>query len=123
MQLPLLLLTTVYDGGMVKRPKNLSVAHMDYRIKWPRWILRVKGDCDNNKQRIRVCSSMSLKTQQHVIFHEMLHAIWYSYGITLPSEDDDYESEEDLVNRLSGPIMETLHRNPEFTEFITAPVD
>lgn len=48
--------------------------------------------------------------------HELLHAIWWQVGIRTIVDDD--ELEEKIVSLLSGPLFDTLRRNPEYVEYL-----
>lgn len=102
-----------------KRPNKFILAHLNWKIKWVKNVPDisdegVRGLCDPYHQVIWVSTELPLETQQHVLMHELLHAIWSSHHLT-PRKN---EVEEDVVSALSGPLVALLSENASLRAFL-----
>lgn len=66
------------------------------------------GICQNEKGKIFIDKNLPTSDLMNTTIHEILHAIFYSYGI-LTDEDE----EEKIVVALANGITEVVLRNPE----------
>lgn len=101
----------------IARPTELEIAHMEWTIKWVKYIpdhKEDKGITDTEEQIIWVATRFGRKTQQHVLLHEVLHAIWYSHHVQ-PGKKD---VEEDVISALSGPLMTVLSAHAPLRAFL-----
>lgn len=65
---------------------------------------QVLGVCDNNIKTIYIADNQSENKTEHIICHEITHAICFEYNITI-----DYELEEWLCNFMADHIRETVN--------------
>lgn len=64
---------------------------------------RVLGVCDNNIKTIFIADNQTDYKTEHIVCHEVTHAICFEYDIRL-----DYETEECLCNFMADHIRETV---------------
>ena len=64
---------------------------------------RVLGVCDNNIKTIFIADNQTDTKTEHILCHEITHAICFEYDIHL-----DYEMEEWLCNFMADHIRETV---------------
>jgi len=97
----------------MRRPKTLTVASIDWKIKWVEK-LKNQGHCNSDNLTIKIRSKLSRDSARHVLWHEVKHAIWWCYGIT----PDKKDIEESIVNSMSGPEIEVMRNNPRVSAYI-----
>jgi len=100
----------------VKLPGKVKVSYLDYTVEEMPLNVAVTGDrhgdCDNVKNLIRVQIKEHTPQQQaNTLFHEVTHAIFHLYGISL-------KSEEAVVTGLANAWCQVMRDNPEVEKFI-----
>ena len=76
-------------------------------------MMEAVGFCDNADLSILVESSQPLVEQQDTLLHEVLHAIAYQGGLTLPPA-----AEEKVVRLLATGLIATFADNPQFYAYL-----
>lgn len=59
---------------------------------------------------------------QETLLHEVLHALIWEAGITVPEDKEASEDdrEEKLVGQMSGVLLDCLKRNPHIVAWLMA---
>jgi hypothetical protein len=104
-----------------------SILWMTLTIKGALWPVEVssnpkdfhestdEGCCDLRACKIYIASWLSETQKMSVLIHEILHAIFFSLGVSqvvesvLDAKED--EREERLISLLAGDLYDTLQRN------------
>ena len=110
----------------MKRPRRVKIGAYWYTIKYSKQVEdRCVGMCFHHAKSIRIQSDLSLRMLAQVLLHEIMHGIYYEYGLT-NSEQSDADNaagmvhEEAAVNGISAGIMQVLVDNPGFRRFLVA---
>ncbi len=69
-------------------------------IKYGRGLIVLNPEQDESHKRL-------------ALFHECLHACWHL-------TDFAHEDDEDPVRRITGPLLDTLRRNPDLVAYLLA---
>lgn len=108
----------------MKRPRRVKVGAFWYSIEYSKQVEdRCIGICYHHAKRIRVQSDLSRRMLAQTVLHEIMHAIYYEFGLT-NSEQADADNaagmvhEEAAVNGLSIGMMQVLVDNPGFRRFL-----
>jgi len=99
----------------MRRPTRVEIASIEWKIVYSNKGSDL-GNCVHKDQTIIIRSSLPKATMRHVLLHEILHAIWYSYGVN--PDLDPGEVEESIINILSGPLVEVMNNNPQVVKFL-----
>lgn len=75
---------------------------------------QVLGMCDNNIKTIFIANDQTGYKTEHIICHEITHAICFEYNITIP-----YGLEEDLCNFMANHGKEIIHIVEDLISAIT----
>lgn len=97
-------------------PKMLKLGYQDIKVLEIDSIDHTQGSYNNESHEIRVKSDMGSREKLNTLFHEILHACVYGYGLKSEFEDDG--AEEKIVNALGNALTEVFVRNKELVEFI-----
>lgn len=100
-----------------------------YTLGTARWTVTKKmaelmddkiGRCWGHLHEIALAADCSEDVEPEVFLHEVIHSIWYAYGLRPPHvEEDDLESvEEYVVNSLTLPLLEFMRNNPDVMEYL-----
>lgn len=98
-------------------PSQLFVGHLIFDMKFGDHTLlreaKALGILDDVKLTITLDPKLPPRLMAETALHESLHAIYaaYSFGI-------DALEEEELVSRISGPLLKLQQDNPEFFAWI-----
>lgn len=89
-------------------PQNVVVAGITYQVQEKEYVevndnANALGCCTYDKTLIEVKSTMSNERKEEVFVHELFHAILFEAGFD--------EHDEDLVNRASKVLYQTLKDN------------
>ena len=76
--------------------------------------IEVFGYLDEEKNKVVVDSKYPYDTQQEVTLHEVIHAVIDFIFFEFASQED----EERFVRSFSPALLDTLRRNPKFTQYI-----
>jgi hypothetical protein len=115
------------NQSKIKKPTKFSYGFMDWKIVWHSKLIDCKGCTYTQTQEIFVDDSFDLKTQRGVLFHEILHVIWYSDHLNPPMYEEynlDADKhgypflEEYIVATHATGIMRAMHENPKTFKFI-----
>lgn len=106
------------------RPRRIKIGAHWYTIKYSKQVEdRCVGMCFHHAKSIRIQSDLSLRMLAQVLLHEIMHGIYYEYGLTNSEQSDadnaaGMTSEETAVNGLSNGLMQVLVDNPSFRQFL-----
>jgi len=100
----------------MKLPLKVKVSYLDYNIQELPFELAVAGDkhgdCDHIANLIRVqLKGHSQQQQANTLFHEIIHAVFHLYGVSL-------KTEEMVVCGLSNGFCQVIRDNPKVMKFI-----
>lgn len=107
----------------MKSPKKVAVGPRTYGIVVDATAIALRsaesqetldGICDHNTQTITVRASLAPDAEACTIIHEVLHAIFETYGLTRLLGD----SEEDLTRALEAPLLALLRDNPRLISYL-----
>lgn len=77
------------------------------------------GECDSVNSKITIQEGLPPLRLREVLFHEMLHAIMFEYGISLGLEP---KQEESLVQILIPALLCTFEANPGLAAMFICPM-
>ena len=86
-----------YKAMVASRPFSATSKHADSN-----------GYIDYNKTELLIRPGQSATRERETVMHEVLHAIWDLAGL----------SDENIVNRISPLLLDTLRRNPHLVDFL-----
>lgn len=98
------------------KPSSLQVGPFRYGIWWDQEMKRDLGTCDHNHLQIKIAAQPK-DNERETLLHEALHAVLDSINVR---DMLSPKQEEQLVSRLSPPLLDMLRRNPEFTGYLVA---
>jgi hypothetical protein len=105
----------------MKLPATVEVGPHRYRISCPNHDLE-GDDCSGRTQNlqlvIQVRNDRPHTAVADTLLHELLHAVAHVAGFVQSA--DETETLEDVISRLSSPLLDTLRRNPDLVAFLTA---
>lgn len=93
------------------KPSCLQVGPFRYGIWWDQEMKRDLGTCDHT------IAPQPKDNERETLLHEALHAVLDSINVR---DMLSHKQEEQLVSRLSPPLLDVLRRNPEFTGYLVA---
>ena len=74
------------------------------------------GDCNTEHLLIRVSGAQAPGNQREVVWHEALHAAFYSSGLTAELTE---KVEENIVRKLATATLAVLRDNPSLVTYLT----
>lgn len=89
-------------------PSKIKVASMEYAIV-EKEVVTIEGDrnydgaCSYYNEQIDIREGMSWNRKKNTFVHELLHAVMFEAGM--------YEHDEELINRLTPVLTQTLSNN------------
>ena len=104
-----------------KRPKEIVIASLKWRIDYnPKLSANTFGMCDSAKLLIQIASTPdSEEVRKSTLLHEIIHALFFTYGFKPNFEDRD-DTEEEIVSFISSALYDTFAKNPEVSRYITS---
>lgn len=114
------------------RPSSVKVGFYEYAIIWAteeEWLsggfdVEKQGTCDANGARlnIRITPNVHEQILRETLLHEIIHAIWWTLGLReFPIKTKDLEaSEEEMVLRLTHPLLAVIQENPDVMAYLGA---
>lgn len=91
-------------------PKAIKVGPFTYQVR--EW--NGGGDhgaCDSDELVISVDSTKPTEQIKNTLLHEILHAVWYVWGLNKPNE-------EAAVNALANGLQTVFRDNPKLIEWM-----
>ena len=85
---------------------EIIINSISYKIVFDEHMLdreEIRGDCDFNRQKIRIASQLDTKTKKNTILHEVLHAILEETGLK-ETFDWDETREHLIINILTAQL-------------------
>jgi hypothetical protein len=70
---------------------------------------KCRGLCNGNTREIHIYTRQREKMILSTLLHELLHAIEFTYGLSVPHR---------LIFELEGPLAELLIKNPEIGKLV-----
>lgn len=112
-----------------KRPTSLRVGYIDFTVEYLEeadWEAQGFPDSDGgqtNGSQARIVIRQPEKQHEihtkEILLHEILHAVFYSSGLTIEGGLRQVEDiEEHVVGRLSPVLLQTLRDNPELAAYL-----
>ncbi len=100
-----------------KLPAEIKVASHMYKVslKDREWYHESgkRGECDKNETKIWISEGMTVSRTVETFIHEILHAVYYEYGI------QDEDEEERIVTALATGFSQVIKDNPELLKYLT----
>ena|ERR1700749_52253 len=97
----------------MKIPKKLKIAGFIWDVAENKEVTN-EGGCygstHNNLQKIFLEPKMTIQKRDQVFLHEILHAVWNSYGLSY-NKDFNHDKEELVVDALSNGLYQVLRDN------------
>ena len=96
----------------MKIPKKLKIAGFTYKITHNKQIAdhsSTFASTINAQQEINVGQGFPVQKQEQTFLHEILHAVWFCYG--LKEAGFKNEQEEHIVDALSNGLYQVLKDN------------
>lgn len=106
------------------RPKKIKLASQTWKIVWvpEPWEDDagdvVLGECCTIRMEIRVCTSRPLAAQKETLLHELIHAIFSTFGLTVPARGKAFDREEEVVSFLAEPMLMLMQQNPKLVAWL-----
>src|SRR3990167_5111278 len=96
----------------MKIPKKLKIAGFNYKITHNKQVAdhsSTFASTINAQQEINVGLGFPIQKQEQTFLHEILHAVWFCYG--LKEAGFKNEQEEHIVDALSNGLYQVLKDN------------
>lgn len=102
----------------MKPPKAVTIGPVTFQVEareldeerdW--W-----GETRLATQRILYNPEVAEDTRRVAILHEVLHALFTGASL---QKRFKHEQEEEIIENLTRPLLDTLRRNPKLVEFLT----
>jgi len=102
--------------------QHLQIGPSRYRIRKHKWndktLAESRGYHASNNV-IGLKSGMPKDMEAEVFMHELLHGIWFTFGLDKIFEDDEGESvEEFVVSNLSTSLCTVFVQNPWLLDYL-----
>lgn len=101
----------------MKEPEKLFVGHLIFKIQFgdPALMSEAKahGILDDVRLTITLNPELDPRLLSETALHEALHSLYVAYSF-----GSDALDEEQLVSRISGPLLKLRQDNPGFFEWI-----
>lgn len=93
------------------RPKSLKILGKPFRVEYLTDALdqELNGECDSDKQVIRVRDLQPLEQEQDTVLHEILHAV---------DEATDSRLSESQVKRIATGLLAVFKDNPRLPTYL-----
>jgi hypothetical protein len=93
------------------RPAKLKILGKPFAIRWLTEGLGADlvGECDSDRQEIRVRDGQPLEQEQDTLLHELIHAI---------DEAVDSKLKESQVKRIATGLLAVLKENPNLASYL-----
>jgi hypothetical protein len=103
-----------------KRPEKIIIASLEWRIDYNAKLgASVLGMCDAAKYLIQISKTPDIEdVRRATLLHEVLHAIWFTYGFK-PTADEKHEVEEEIVSFVSSALFDVFACNPDLAAYIS----
>jgi len=100
-------------------PNKIEIGSLEWKIDWNADLRsNVLGVCDSKIFTIKISKkSPTVKIKKSTLLHEILHAIYFTYGFT-PCQKDSHDHEEEVVSFLSSALFDVLSQNPALHYYI-----
>lgn len=85
-------------GHLTYEVQEVAKEHMDNAHRY--------GDCNHDKQLIRLSDDMTQERYNEVLLHEIIHAVFNAQNIKV-------DDEEDITTRLANGLSAVLTQNPD----------
>lgn len=73
------------------------------------------GHYVEDARKIVIRPGLPLDKEREVVLHEVLHGVMTAANLAW----DDDNDEERIVRSISGPLLDTLRRNPQLVKYLT----
>jgi hypothetical protein len=119
--------------GEVKRPRHPKVIQVSYqKVKivrvspkqledYAREDVEMLGCYTPSEHEICIFPGQSIHEESNTLLHELLHAIYFCYGLRVTSKPTTHKAqiqeEERVVNTLTNGIVEVMQRNPKLRDY------
>lgn len=102
----------------VKFPKTLKIGYQDVKVTVDPDTKIPKSDSGQYRDDgfIFLSGEYSLCESTNLLIHEILHAIYYTYGMRNIIENKDRE--EYIINTMANGLTQVLKDNPAFLEWV-----
>lgn len=91
-------------------PEHLKIGYEVYRVSVGTKDFELQGECDTEHATIIINGRPSMRRRAATLIHEILHACWDQAEM---GDLGDDAREEQIVNRLSTVLAQTLMDNPQ----------
>lgn len=107
---------------MAQRPKQITIGSQKWKILWVDAIVHdgqeLLGLACGSQLELRVVKDRPTSALRETLLHEILHAICFVFGITMPTEGGAHEREEQVVAQLTEPLLLVLRQNPKLADWL-----
>lgn len=109
---------------MIRKPNKVRIHQDTFKIYWVDKLDQCKGCTETATASIFVDTSFDELTQRHVLFHEILHGIYYAYHLNPPTDYEETEIgladalEEFMVSVYAPAILQVMNDNPSVFKYI-----
>ncbi len=103
---------------MIAAPKKLKIGHVVVTVIKEKGLgdkAGVAGICGEDTQTIHFDADLGPDIERETVLHESLHHIWHQSTLDKLFTD---EQEEQVVWTLAPWLMQLIHDNPKFVEFL-----
>lgn len=103
----------------IETPSEIYIGSLRWSIDWNAKLKSgTLGLCESSDFEIKISKHLkSDDSKRSTLLHEIIHAIYFTYGFK-PSQKDAHEHEEEVVAFVSSALYDTLVRNPSVAYFI-----
>ena len=93
----------------IERPESLYIGSLEWTIDWNAKLKAgTLGLCDQAAFLIRISKTPDREdVRRSTLFHEIIHAIWFTYGFR-PALKDHHDHEEEVVSFISSALYDTF---------------
>jgi hypothetical protein len=102
-----------------KKPIKFILASVEWTIEWDAKLKSgTLGLCDSETYSIKISKSIEREdARRSTLLHELMHAIYFTYGFK-PSQKDSHDHEEEVVSLLSSALFDVLFCNANLTSYL-----
>jgi len=101
----------------MKKPSKIRIGPYDWKVSYyglEEYDLRRKyGHTDRFNIKMEICDATQDQCTADTVIHEVLHAIWFSKGIS-----GDKADEEDIVTPLATGLAQVIRDNPDLIKWL-----
>jgi hypothetical protein len=100
-------------------PSKIIVGSVAWKIVWNADLENeTLGLCESSKYEIHISKTVeALDAKRSILLHEILHAVYFTYGFR-PTQKDHHEHEEEVVSFLASALFDTFARNQDIAAFV-----